>query len=99
MAAQAHAFHTDFARLLGDAGPIYQALEQANEKLLIDVTNLVGPLEQPLAPYLEEGMARPSRRPWPCLSDQWGGLADPYWAWEGMWSQVLCSPTSCRSTS
>ena len=54
MAAQAHAFHTHFAQLLGNAGPIYQALEQANEKLLIDFTNLVGQLEQPLVPYLEQ---------------------------------------------
>ena len=63
MAARAHAFHTHFARLLGNAGPIYQALEQANEKLLIDFTNLVGPLEQPLAPYLEEALGSPVTPP------------------------------------
>jgi hypothetical protein len=35
------------------AGPIYQAIQQVNEKLLIGLTNLVGWFEQPLVPYLE----------------------------------------------
>jgi hypothetical protein len=38
----------------GGKGPIYQAIQQANEKLLIGFTNVVGRLEQPLVPYIEQ---------------------------------------------
>jgi PE-PPE domain/PE family len=34
-----------------DGGPIYEAVQRANEKLLIAFTNVVGRLEQPLVPY------------------------------------------------
>lgn len=35
------------------SGPIYQAIQQFNENLLIGFTNVVGRLEQPIVPYLE----------------------------------------------
>ena len=63
MAAQAHAFHTQFAQLLGNAGPIYQAIEQANEKLIINVTNAVGQLEGPFATFLEQTFGPPVTPP------------------------------------
>jgi hypothetical protein len=37
----------------GGAGPIYQAIQQLNENLLIGLTNVVGWFEQPLVPYLQ----------------------------------------------
>ena len=49
----------------GGAVPIYQAIQQANEKLLITFTNVVGRLEQPLAPYFEGFWGRPVPPPIP----------------------------------
>ena len=49
----------------GGAVPIYQAIQQANEKLLITFTNVVGRLEQPLAPYFEGIFGRPVPPPIP----------------------------------
>src|ERR1700758_2335776 len=49
----------------GGAVPIYQAIQQANEKLLITFTNGVGRLEQPLAPYFEGFWGRPVPPPIP----------------------------------
>jgi PE family len=50
-----------------DGDPIYAAIQQLNENLLITFTNVVGRLEQPLVPFLEGafGPAVPPPVPFP----------------------------------
>jgi hypothetical protein len=49
----------------GGRVPIHEAIQQANEKLLIGFTNVVGRLEQPLVPYLEGVFGPPVTPPVP----------------------------------
>lgn len=47
------------------AGGFYRAIQQANENLLIAFTNVVGRLEQPIAPFFEQMFAPPVPPPIP----------------------------------
>ncbi|HTQ16258.1 PE-PPE domain-containing protein [Mycobacterium sp.] len=49
----------------GAMGSIYRAIQQANEKLLIGFTNVVGRLEQPLVPFFEGLFGPPVTPPVP----------------------------------